>query len=189
MTHIENVIINLARTHGGIVTVGDMVKAGFTKYALSQWAYHHGPYTRISKGAYAFDSINDEYQIPVSDMNWFVDMYEAGEGSYFVGSTVLDFYNLGLQEPISSYMRSPSHAEGEFGTINIQAPRPNDRIDILRGIRLQNLYQAFQETRGVREDYLLDAAEQAWDRNLLNAEEYNHTITNIRKRRIMEARP
>lgn len=37
MTHIESTIINLARTHGGIVTVGDMRKAGFPPYALRQW--------------------------------------------------------------------------------------------------------------------------------------------------------
>lgn len=116
-------------------------------------------------------------------MNWFCNMYEAGEGSYFVGSTVLDFYNLGLQEPLLSDMRSPSHREGRVGAIDIGAPQPDDQIDTIRGIRLQNLYQAFQEARDIRDDYLLDAAEQAWDRNLLNAEEYDRTVADIHGRR------
>ena len=183
---VKEAIVAVSKKHAGVVTTRDMQELGFGPSALRQWADRHGGVTKLGRGIYTFDDIIENYEIDTADMNWFVDMAIAGPGSYFAGSTVLSFYNLGLLMPFRSYMRSPSRNPGTVGrTLVIERPEPDDQVDIIRGVRLQRLGQAFLLARDVALDKrLTDAAEQAWDRNLITGEEYDMIVKAVKDGKI-----
>lgn len=180
-TSTEQILADIARTHAGVVALRDARAAGITPAAFHQYARRHKPNANYH-GAYTFYALDDKYGISEADDDWFIKMHAAGLGSYFVGSTALDFYKLGLQIPSRTYMRSPSRKPGTIKTIVILPPKKDAMIDTIRGIRVQNLYQAFKEAGEVRNDRLLAAAEQAWDRNLLNIDQYHAIVRFIKKR-------
>lgn len=170
--NLTELVLATARRNSGLVTVESMRQLGVSPESFRQWAHYHKPYDKFRRGAYVFGDFDDRNSVDENDLSWFLDMYTAGKGSYFIGSSVLNFYNLGRQEAQYTFMRSPSRKPFKDKMLKVSVTRSTDRIDTIRGIRLQSLYQAFQETCNIRKDYLLEAAEQAWDRNLLTDIEY-----------------
>lgn len=174
-SRIEKALIDCARSHGGIVTTWDMNTLGFSTDSLRQWAYHHRPYTKLGKGIYTFEKLNNEEDIDISDGGWFMSLAQSGDPTaYLAGESVLDFYHLGYVAPTYTVVRA--HTARKHLTqagVLIEPLNSTDQIDTIRGVRLQRLSQAFETARGVRDDYLLQAANDAHDRNLLNNTEYD----------------
>lgn len=170
---VREAIVAISKKHAGIVTTRDMQDLGFGPSALREYAHRHPPVTKYGRGIYCFDDIVEEFDIDNSDMGWFIDMAEAGKGSYLAGSTVLNFYDLGMLMPRKAYLRTPSkHLLSKTSPVVLGKADPSDEIDVIRGVRLQRLSQAFMLARDVETPQRLRAAaDKAMDMNLLTGEE------------------
>lgn len=179
MTNIEQQIIASSRAHGGLVTTWDMNARGISTDSLVHWARRHGDYDKLGHGVYNFYTLNERENINTDDQKWWLPLCQVADPeAYLYGESVFAFYDLGYAMPKKDYVRAKTSYTHMPDKATIVSPmKPEDRVDIIRGVRLQSLAQAFNEVPEMRTDYLLEAAEDAYDHNLLTGYDYM-TITN-----------
>lgn len=177
-TNIEKQIIDSAQSHGGLVTALDMKQRGVSPDTLLHWARRHGKYSKLGRGIYSFDDLNARENIDTADQKWFLPLALAHDSkAYLHGITVLMFFNLGYAAANYGLVRAGTTYKHDAGYGVIVEPyKKIDRVDTLRGIRIQTLVQAFAEARPMRADYLRDAIEESYDRNLINETEYDKLV-------------
>lgn len=185
--YITKQIINSARSHGGLVTTWDMNARGVSSDSLLHWARRHGDYVKFGHGIYEFDALNEKENINTDDQQWFMPLAQARDPqAYLAGITVLDFYNLGYVAVNFSLVRAHTTRKhiGSGETV-IEPLRPTDRVDTVRGVRLQNLAQALNEARPINANYLKQAIEDAYERNLITDSDHDQ-LTNCPKHAVKE---
>ncbi|WEV45958.1 hypothetical protein OZX62_05680 [Bifidobacterium sp. ESL0690] len=166
---LENKVIDCANNNNGIVTVMDMKRFGFNESSLRQYVRRH-PDMFNKRGSGVYEVIDDRVSVDPRDAAYASALALAGEGAYLTGSSVLDFYNLANANPVQTTVKTPHHISKRLPSwLHVVTVREKHPVDIVRGIRLQNLFDAFREAKDTRLDYRFDAISDAEQRNLLPA--------------------
>ncbi|QOL31469.1 MULTISPECIES: type IV toxin-antitoxin system AbiEi family antitoxin domain-containing protein [Bifidobacterium] len=165
---MENAVLDVAKKNNGIVTVKDIKALGYSESALRQFARRNDDI--IGKQGGGVYMVYDADGVDPRDASYAAALAMTGDESYLSGSSVLDFYNLANANPRWTTVRTPHHISRKLpGWLRVIHDRRQSRnVDVIRGIRLQNLSDAFLEAKDTRLDYRLEAVDEAEQRNLLS---------------------
>lgn len=166
----EDIVKDIANDNNAIVTVQDTLALGLKPSTLRQYARRH-PETLLqhARGIYEYLDPHDELLIDWSEAHFALALKFAGPESYLVGSSVLGFYHLAYANPDHVYVRAPKAPQRTLPHwLRVTVSKKRERLDIIRGIRMQNVASALLEARHIRPDYRYYAVDDAEERNLIS---------------------
>jgi len=165
---LRDAIVEIANENAGTVTVHDIRRAGYTADAIRHYVRRHDDVERIAQGVYEFVDPDNILTASMSDRYLMSVLRIAGPDSYLAGESVLDFYNLSNANPHKVLVRSPHRLTRQIpGYMSVELYPGSEPVDVIRGIRLQGLYNAFLTTKSLQTHYLLEGIETAANRNLI----------------------
>ena len=161
-------VMDIARRNNGIVTVKDVRNLGYSESSLRQLARRNPEIIgRQGNGVYM---VYEADGVDPRDASYAAALALAGPDSFLSGSSVLDFYNLANANPrwVTLHVAHRVCRKLPAWLHIIRDGEPCRNVDVIRGIRLQNLFDAFLEATDTRLDYRLEAIEEAERYNLLS---------------------
>ncbi|MCI1902190.1 MAG: hypothetical protein LKI93_05625 [Bifidobacteriaceae bacterium] len=181
---IEKTLEKVSRENHGIVTTADVVAAGFSESALRQHARRHpDEVEKLGSGIYLFLDPEEKTGVESSDSTFLVALGLAGSQAYLTGSTVLDYYNLANANPEKITVRTPHRFRRVFPNwMKVSHTTRRERVDVINGIRLQNLEAAFLDAKDTRVDYRLEGLNDAESRNLIGGDAADRVREKLRRK-------
>jgi predicted transcriptional regulator of viral defense system len=177
-------IMDLARKNHGVVTVSACEKQGVSGDFLRKFAEDDPETAHEWEGIYIIYPEDDE-GINYEYFDYVRAVGVGGEESFLYADTVLELHNLARARPRYAQVATPNSKTEvvEIVKKHHYKPQHDDEVVEYDGIPSQNLKYAFLSTFETPYEYLYYGANQALERQLVNAENYSYIVAGLDKRR------
>lgn len=171
--NVRNTLFEIASRNAGIVTTKDFRQYSYTDAALRVFARRHpDELIRHGTGVYEYLDPQDRLDIDWDVVSYAVAQALVGEKAYISGSSVLGFYHLANVAPLKMQLKTTSRITRALPpSLDVSVVSMAEKVDIVRGVRLQNLAAAFREADDTRASYRLEAVEEARKLNLISGKD------------------
>lgn len=164
---VKDVLRDIARENSGVVTTRDLRERGVDTSSLRRYARGGEQLRKVVSGVYVYSG-GEESDLDTSDAMLQVALRIGGENSFLYGDSVLSFYHLAYVVPHKVHVgvtRRPVRQIPQWMMVHVVKKKPS--VDVMRGLRLQNLYDAFLCSNEGRTNRLFEGVETAYERGLL----------------------